>query len=120
MQEFRRAVDDMGFGDIADDIFDQLPKDRNGFVHYGGIAELIHHLLDTDHETPESLRSFLIAMTFDDKGDTAEKCHIDTSRWSFDGKDPEDARLNLRKLCIKEQIKLSAVLECALGSTHSS
>lgn len=92
--EFSKAASAMGFGAAAYDLFKDLDTDGTGTVSY---AELLNSL---KHQAPPSrpARQLLTTMMWSyDAGVREEVKPIDTSKWSFRGRDVATVRSELQR-----------------------
>ena len=96
--EFGCACDDLGFGDIADTLFEQIPKSDadDSLVEYTSIVTTVTQRLERGSKPPRVMQDFITAMALDD--DQSHPEEWDTHGWSFSGQDVEQARRELGKL----------------------
>ena len=104
--EFKQAVTDMGFREVADALFDKIPRREDGTVHYGALTNIFGDEIAKGQNHPKDMKSFMIALTLDD--DEADL--IDTSGWAFGGNDPEHARAEFVKLLGKKNVQVPQLL----------
>jgi Ca2+-binding EF-hand superfamily protein len=114
--EFRCMCDDMGFGDIADSLASELPRDENGNLQTQALMDTI---MRSTSETAmgmgmsELMKSFVVALSVEANNPVStgsgEK-RIDTTRFSFTGHEPEIARSNLTAMLLKHNVSLATIL----------
>ena len=98
--EFERALDEMGFGDIAEAVFEEHASPGGASISYMALLKEIE--IKTSQP---AMRQFLIALAAD------SMLTVDTSAWSFDGDTPEQARVNLAGLLKQHGVRLSDVFQ---------
>ena len=100
--EFSKAMDDMGFGDVADVIFRTHKQGRvnQQVVSYIKLLQTIEQKV----KAPE-MRRFLKALATD------TFIQIDTSTWQFGGETVEQAREGLVALLRKHRVKLADLFQ---------
>lgn len=129
--EFHCLCDDMGFGEIADNLSSQLTKDDEGRISHQVIASVMKVFstaaprnqkqpdqstvslaeVARTHQTSEIMKAFILALSLEANCPTKSDVDtVDTTGWSFEGKDPEVARYALSKLLRKHETSLAAVL----------
>ena len=96
----------MGFREVADALFDKIPRREDGTVHYGALTNIFCGEIAKGQNHPKDMKSFMIALTLDD--DEVEL--IDTHGWSFGGNDPEHARAEMVKLLTKKNVQIPQFL----------
>ena len=114
--EFRCMCDDMGFGDIADSLASELPRDENGNLQTQALMDTI---MRSTSETAmgmgmsELMKSFVVALSVEANNPistgSGEK-KIDTTCFSFTGHEPEIARFNLTAMLLKHNVSLATIL----------
>jgi Ca2+-binding EF-hand superfamily protein len=97
--EFEKALDVMGFGDCASEVFDEHVG-PHGAVSYLRMLKRV----ETKSSLPE-LRAFLAALASDTRK------NIDTSQWAFGGATPEEARDGLAALLMAHHVRLSDLFQ---------
>lgn len=98
--EFEQALTEMGFGDIANDVYEAYSCPGGACISYMALLKEI----ETKTSQP-AMRQFLIALAAD------SMLTVDTSAWSFDGTTPEEARLNLASLLKQHGVRLTDVFQ---------
>jgi len=98
--EFERALDEMGFGDIAEAVFDEHASPGGASISYMALLKEV----EIKTASPK-MRRFLIALAAD------SMLTVDTSAWSFHGDTLEEARQNLASLLKQHGVRLSDVLQ---------
>ena len=112
--EFRCLCDDMGFLDIADSLAAELPKDGHGHILIQRFMDMIRNRTSASADMSELMKSFLVALSVEAHHPvctgSGRALRIDTTGFSFTGRDPEEARLNLEKMLEKQPLSLTTIL----------
>lgn len=104
-KEFAQACADMGFDEVAESLWLQLPVEH-GAVQYGALSQALSGQAKQGKKHSGEMKSLLVTMTLEDN----EVFVIDTSEWAFKGNDPEQARHELVKLLAKHNVELPHLL----------
>lgn len=115
--EFVTAVRELGLGDRAEELFryvDNMDLDADGLIRYKRIVDRVYDMSRSKH-----MRSLIKALV-EDAHLHPRKLGIDTSGWSWKGKDPEDARLQLKALLQQEGVTLTQVFKTMDGDGSGS
>ena len=94
--EWERALEEMGFGDVATCMFEQHMDPKSRTISYLHLLKTV----ETRTNLP-SMRTFLLTMA----SDSVRK--VDTSGWRFGGNRPEDVRSGLASLLQRHGCRLS-------------
>ena len=98
--EFESALEEMGFGDIATDYFEEHA------CHDGSSISYLTLLKQIEEKTSlPAMRQFLMALATD------AMLTVDTSTWAFDGSTPEEARRGLADLLKRHNVRLSDLFQ---------
>ena len=112
--EFRCLCDDMGFLEIADSLATELPKDGHGHILIHRFMDMIRNRTSASADMSELMKSFLVALSVEAHHPvctgSGRALRIDTTGFSFTGRDPEEARLNLEKMLEKQPLSLTTIL----------
>ena len=123
--EFKRAVEDMGFGQYAHDIFMQLDDDESGQVSYGEIAEMLRN---TKGSVSKECKKFLTTLAMHNKtGSDWSLLKIPSERiqgvspleWDISGDTLEELRIQLSDRLLENMMRVSdfyALITRSLGS----
>ena len=100
--EFTQAVEDMGFGEWAKELFAQLPQLPDRTVNYVTIIEGVKQM-----RFSKSMQDFFLAMAWD--GRRKLDIVIDDTQHPFTGSTAEDVRHSLLSLLERNDLRLSDV-----------
>lgn len=99
--EFTRAARDLGMGDVADQIFQQLTTGREKLeFNY----TIMMHQMRVDAMSDE-MRNFMLAVMLDMRN--SERIGTDTSTWKLEGTDAESLRLEIVDKLVQQRMKRS-------------
>ena len=100
--EFTRALEEMGFGDVAHEAFEEnaIGKGSDRVVKYFQMLKAMEEKLKDPN-----MRTFLMALA----QDSALK--VDTSAWSFDATTADEFRENLGKLLAQHRVRLADLFQ---------
>ena len=98
-KDFVQAVVEMGFGDIAHKLYNELPKCPKGTVDY---MSLLPKLLGHAHSAKEG-KPLLVALTWEGQGTSRDS----STDWSLESKTVEDTRVELASLMQRHGVQAS-------------
>ena len=98
--EFEQALETMGFGDAATAVFEEYQNATTRTVSYLTLLKKVE-----ERTILPAMRSFLMALASD------SMIKVDTSRWSFGGATPQEARSGLATLLKKHSVRLSNLFQ---------
>eukprot|EP00325_Prymnesiales_sp_UTEX-LB-985_P031941 CAMPEP_0174738490 /NCGR_PEP_ID=MMETSP1094-20130205/70021_1 /TAXON_ID=156173 /ORGANISM="Chrysochromulina brevifilum, Strain UTEX LB 985" /LENGTH=504 /DNA_ID=CAMNT_0015941913 /DNA_START=66 /DNA_END=1581 /DNA_ORIENTATION=+ len=104
--QFTRMARKLGFGEHAHELYSQLPQNTEGVVC---CEELADEVRMPNKASSQTMREFLLAMSWNSAGGCVPDKTIDTTGWSFMATDAESARESLAALLKANEIKLSKV-----------
>ena len=90
VSEFARAAEDIGYGDIANDIFMEFNPDNSGTVSHAEILQMIK-----SHSVSRDAKRFLTEITFDA---TRQAIQLNPSEWDLNSDSKESIRAQLAYL----------------------
>lgn len=102
--EFSRAVEDMGFGSIAHELFLELDRDESGSVSYG---ELIKLLQERTSSVGRECKRFLTALAFDRASGDGTGVELDTSKWKLEVSSADELREKLQAYLLETSARVS-------------
>ena len=98
--EFEQALETMGFGDAATAVFEEYQNATTRTVSYLTLLKKVE-----ERTILPAMRSFLMALASD------SMIKVDTSKWSFGGATPQEARSGLAALLKKHSVRLSNLFQ---------
>ena len=104
--EFTLAMEELGVGSIAHNVFLELDGNESGGVSYEELIKAFQY--NTRGVVSKDCQRFLTALAVrSKKADGASRHGIDTSEWSFDGNDAETLRHNLSSLLMMNSMRIN-------------
>ena len=94
--EFARAAEDVGFGAVANEIFEGLENKSTRTVSYRGLVKALSEKVPSDTNTKEMLSA--LVWTYDKQSNEDAAIGINTSKWVISGRDVESVQAELREL----------------------
>lgn len=107
--EFRKACNDLGFGSVADVLFDELDKDCSSTIAYDELLDAATSIGKRDSSIDNRLFLTAFANTAaagKEAHHLSVKKHIDTSSWRLQGKDMDSVRAELRKTLVDNNLQV--------------
>ena len=103
--EFTQAARDLGFGELASLLYQQLPRHpQHGTLDYTVLMEEVQQM----RSSRSLIKAFLRAMAWDQTTDVSK---LDTSGWSFTAKTADGVRHALVGILKKHRVKLSQIFD---------
>ena len=116
--DFCRAARDVGFGDHARSLFQQLPRSADGTIDY---VALLAATADARAHISGPMKAFLVAMAWNGTAEAGGAgTALDTSGWSFEAETAEGARREIQKLLAYHSVKVSEVFGMIDASDDAS
>ena len=94
--EFARAAEDVGFGAVANEIFEGLENKSTRTVSYRELIKALTEKVPNDIETKKMLSA--LVWTYDKQSNEDLASGVDTSKWVINGRDVETVQAELRAL----------------------
>ena len=95
--EFTRAVEDMGFGSVAHELFLEMDQDEGGSVSY---VELIAMIQSRTMSVGRECKRFLTAMAFDRQEQVVA---LDTATWEIQASTCFELRQQISSFVVSQQ-----------------
>ena len=107
-REFKSACQEMGFGSVAHEIFEDLDKDGSGAISYRELAKTLTETVPEHRATAQMLTALALNAS---KGRDADTAALNTKTWKIRGRDAESVRKELREEMQKANALVADVLQ---------
>ena len=111
--EFSRAVEDMGFGSMAHELFLELDKDGSGSVAYSELEDMLRQRRGT---VGRNAKLFLTSLAFDRASGDGTGLHLDPSNWKLSATTVGQLRTQLQEKLLEVQRACPLTPTCADAS----